>query len=83
MLDRPLPEPQVGEKGGTNLAKMVDMTKSHDQYSHVKVKSAELKAKLPLYLRKLRETGEPIEVLLHQRVIGHRAVGFDVHDLRQ
>ncbi|MDA1273383.1 MAG: hypothetical protein O2960_04930 [Verrucomicrobia bacterium] len=45
----------------------------------MKVKSAELKAKLSLYLRILRESGEPIEILLRDEPvayltpIGHRS----------
>ena len=37
----------------------------------MKVKSAELKAKLSLYLRNLRESGEPIEVLLRDEPIAY------------
>jgi antitoxin (DNA-binding transcriptional repressor) of toxin-antitoxin stability system len=41
------------------------------QHGPVKVKSAELKAKLPQYLRRLRETGEPIEVLLRDEPVAY------------
>jgi antitoxin (DNA-binding transcriptional repressor) of toxin-antitoxin stability system len=60
----------------------------------MKVKSAELKAKLALYLRKIRESGEPIEVLLRDEPIayltpiGHRSTllapreAAELHELR-
>lgn len=40
------------------------MLQGHD--GHVKVKSAELKAKLSGYLRQIRESGESVEVLIER-----------------
>ncbi len=60
----------------------------------MKVRSAELKAKLASYLRRLRESGEPIEVLLRDKPvayltpIGHRSTQLapeqaaELHELK-
>jgi antitoxin (DNA-binding transcriptional repressor) of toxin-antitoxin stability system len=37
----------------------------------MKVKSSELKARLPYYLRAVRESGEPVEILLREETVAY------------
>lgn len=50
---------------------MVDLTIKKGQVSHVKVKTADLKANLSRYLRQVREQGESIEILLREETVAY------------
>ncbi len=50
---------------------LVDLVMLHVQLSHMQVKTAELKANLSRYVRQVRETGEPIEILLRDETVAY------------
>lgn len=43
----------------------------HDHVSHMKVKVAELKARLSGYVRQVRRTGEPVEVFVREESVAY------------
>ena len=49
------------------------MVMKKGQVGHMKVKTADLKANLSSYVRQVRESGEPVEILLREEAVAYLA----------